>query len=215
MTMSDNTNSQVQTNTALTMQRWGGLASFLLAIAFIVAPLIYLFGNLRDAFGALSYSVADTLYGPVWGASLITAVFALRERIGGLAQRRMSLALIAAVLAAGAMVLVACIRAANRHYHLIHPDLHLEENATVLIVWATIVAGVTAAGWHFLGWSLVLIGSAGWTSGLPRALCILYLAGGISSLFVYLFPQSEGTAAIFGAAWAVWQGILLWTIPKK
>jgi hypothetical protein len=153
--------------------------------------------------------VADTLYGPVWGASLITAVFALRERIGGLAQRRMSLALAAAVLAAGAMVLVACIRAANRHYHLIHPELHLEENAIVLIVWTTIVAGVTAAGWHFLGWSLVLIASAGWTSGLPRVLCVLYLVGGISSLFVYLFPQSEGTAATFGAAWAVWQGILL------
>jgi len=57
----------------------------------------------------------------VWAASLITAVRTLRERIGDRAQRRMSLALLAAGLAAGAMVLVACIRSANRHYHLQNP----------------------------------------------------------------------------------------------
>src|SRR5215510_6980930 len=134
---------------AQSTQKWGGLASFLLAVAFIVAPTIYLFGNLRDAMGAFSYSVADFLYGPVWAASLVTMVFALRERIGERAPRRMSLALLAAALAAGAMVAVACIRAANRHYHLIHPELHLENSSTVLIVWTTLVAGMTGVGWHF------------------------------------------------------------------
>ena len=102
------------------------ISSILLAVAFIVAPLIYLVGNLRDAMGPFSYAVADFLYGPVWAASLVTLVFTLRERIGERAPRRMSLALLAAVLAAGAMVAVACIRSANRHYHLIHPELHLE-----------------------------------------------------------------------------------------
>jgi hypothetical protein len=98
----------------------------------------------------------------------------------------MSLALLTAVLAAGAMVAVACIRAANRHYHLIHPELHLENSPTVLIVWTTLVAGVTGAGWHFLGWALVLVGSAGWTSRrLPRLLSALYLVAGTISLFVY------------------------------
>ena len=38
----------------------------------------------------------------------------------------MHMAQLVAVLAAGAFVLMTCIRAANRHYHLIHPDLHLE-----------------------------------------------------------------------------------------
>jgi len=194
----------------VTMQRWGGLASFLLVTAFIVAPLIYLFGDLRDAIGPFTYALADFLYGPIWAASLVTAVFALRERFGERAPRRMSLALLAAVLAAGAMVLVACIRSANRHYHLIHPELHLETSTTVLVVWTTIVAGVTGAGWHFLGWALVLIGSAGWTSGrLPRVLCELYLVGGIASLFVYVFPNLEGIAAFLGVVWGVWQGILL------
>lgn len=194
----------------MTLQKWGGLASFLLVVGFIVAPLIYLTGDLRHALGPFSYSLADFLYGPVWAASLVTAVYALRERIGEGASRRMSLALLAAVLAAGAMVLVACIRAANRHYHIIHPELHLESSTTVLVVWTTIVAGVTGAGWHFLGWALALIGSAGWTSGrLPRGLCGLYVVAGIASLFVYVFPDLEGFAAMFGVVWAVWQGILL------
>jgi hypothetical protein len=187
------------------------ISSILLAVAFIVAPLIYLFGNLRDAMGPLSYAVADFLYGPVWAASLVTLVFTLRERIGERAPRRMSLALLAAVLAAGAMIAVACIRSANRHYHLIHPELHLETSSTVLIVWTTLVAGVTGAGWHFLGWAMLLIGSAGWTSGqLPRVLSVLYLVGGTVSLFVYLLPDMEGLAGMLGIVVSIWQGLLLW-----
>ena len=187
------------------------ISALLLAVAFIVAPLIYLIGNLRDAMGSFSYALADFLYGPVWAASLVSLVFMLRERIGERAPRRMSLALLAAILAAGTMVLVACIRSANRHYHLIHPELHLENSQTVLIVWTTLVAGVTGAGWHFLGWALVLVGSAGWTSRrLPRLLSVLYLLGGTVSLFVYLLPEYEGLAGLLGVVVSIWQGILLW-----
>jgi hypothetical protein len=187
------------------------ISSILLVVAFIVAPLIYLMGNLRDALGPLTYDLADFLYGPVWAAGLVTIVFVLREHIGERAPRRMSLALFAAVLAAGAMVLVACIRSANRHYHLIHPELHLEESSTVLIVWTTLVAGVTGAGWHFLGWALLLVGSAGWTSGqLPRVLSVFYLVGGTVSLFVYRLPDMEGLAGMLGIVITIWQGLLLW-----
>lgn len=194
----------------MTVQRWGGLASFPLAAAFIIAPLIYLTGDLRSTIGPFAYALADFLYGPVWAAGLVTAVFALRERVGERASRRMSLALSAALLAAGAMVLVACIRSANRNYHLLHPELHLEMSTPVLVVWTTIVAGVTGAGWHFLGWALVLTGSAGWASGrLQRPLCALYLVGGIVALIVYVFPTLEGAAALLGVVWAVWQGVLL------
>ena len=196
---------------SLTTQKWGGLASFLLAVAVIIAPSIYLFGNLRDAMGPFAYSLADFLYGPVWAASLVTAVFALRERIGALASRRMSLALLAAVLAGGMMVAIACIRSANRHYHIIHPELHLENSTAVLVVWTTLVAGLTGAGWHFLGWALALVGSAGWTSRrLPRLLSVLYLVAGVASLFVYLLPDLEGNAVALGMVVAIWQGILLW-----
>jgi len=187
------------------------ISSILLAVTFIVAPLLYFTGNLRDALGPLSYDVADFLYGPVWAASLISVVFVLRERIGERAPRRMSLALQAAVLAAGLAVVVAFIRSANRHYHLLHPELHLESSGDVLVVWTTLVAGLTNAAWHFLGWTLVLIGSAGWTSRyLPRLLSALYLGAGVNSLFVYLFPGSEGNAALLSVVVIVWQGILLW-----
>ncbi len=166
---------------------------------------------MRDAFGAVTYDLADLLYGPVWAASLVTVVYTMREHIGERAPRRMSMALLAALLAAGAMVLVACIRSANRHYHIMHPELHLEDNSTVLMLWTTLVAGVAGAGWHFLGWALVLLGSAAWTSSrLPRLLCLLYLIGGIAALFVYLFPNLEGLAALLGIAWGIWQGIYLW-----
>ena len=187
------------------------ISSILLAVTFIIAPLIYLLGNLRAAMGPFSYDLADFLYGPVWGASLVTIVYVLREQIGARAPRRMSLALLSAVLSAGTAILVACIRSANRHYHLDHPELHLEASSTLLIVWTTLVAGVTAASWHFLGWALVLVGSAGWTSGrLPRLLSALYLVAGINSLFVYLLPQSSGNAAALCVVVSLWQGILLW-----
>jgi len=187
------------------------ISSILLAVALIVAPLIYLVGNLRDAMGPFAYAVADFLYGPVWAASLVTLVFTLRERIGERAPRRMSLALLAALLAAGAMIAVACIRSANRQYHLIHPELHLEDSSTILIVWTTLVAGVTGAAWHFLGWSLLLIGSAGWTSRqLPPPLTVLYLVGGVVSLFVYLLPDLEGLAGMLVIVISIWQGVLLW-----
>jgi hypothetical protein len=207
-TLRPDTNSKTS---AVTIQKWGGLASFLLAPAFIVPAFIYLTGNLRDANGPLAYDLADFLYGPVWAASLVTAVFALRERIGERAPRRMTLVLLAALLAAGAMVSVACIRSANRHYHLMHPELHLEGSTTVLVVWTTLVAGVTATGWHFLGWAYVLLGSASWTSRLlPRGLSVLYLVGGTLSLFVYLLPEIEGSIVVLGVVASIWQGILLW-----
>jgi hypothetical protein len=214
--MTEDMNFKVRTdteamNSSLTVQRWGGLASFLLAAAFVVAPTIYLVGNLRDTLGPLAYDLADFLYGPVWAASLVTAIFALRERLGEHAPRRTSLALLAAAFAAAAMISVAFIRSANRHYHLRHPELNLEENTAVLVVWTTLVAGLSATGWHFLGWSLVMVGSAGWTSGrLPRILSGLYLIGGIISIVVYLSPDMEGTASVLGVVMSIWQGLLLW-----
>jgi hypothetical protein len=86
--------NNIPANPDSTAMKWGGFASFLMAVTFIVAPLIYLTGNLRDAMGPLAYDLADFLYGPVWSASLVTAVFTLRERLGEYAPRRMSLALL-------------------------------------------------------------------------------------------------------------------------
>ena len=179
----------------IAIQRWGGLASFVMGAVYIIPSLIYLMGDLRAAYGLLSYDLADFLYGPVWAVSLITVVMALRERIADRAQRRMSLALITAVVTAGVMVAVALIRSANRHYHLSHPELNLEMSTQVLVVWTTILAGVTAAAWHFLGWTMLLIGSSGWTTRhLPRGLSLFYIVVGIASFCVYLLPENESPA---------------------
>ncbi len=194
-----------------TVEQWGALACFVWPAALIPAVLIYLMGDLRSTLGPLAYSLADFLYGPVGAACLVVAIFALRERLNDHAPRRMSAALLAGFLAAGAMLLVACMRAANRQYHLLHPELHLESAESVLVVWATLVAGVSAAGWHFWGWALALIGSAGWSSGrLPRGLCILSWLAGLAALFVYALPDLEAAAGAPGIAWALWQGALLW-----
>ena len=195
----------------MTISKWGGVASFLLAVSFVIAPAIYLAGNLRDTFGAFTYDLADFLYGPVVSASLITVVYVLRERIGESAFRRMDLALLAAVLSAVGMAAVAFIRASNRHYHLTHPELNLENSTTVLIVWATLVAGMNAIGFHFLGWTFVLLGSASWTSRIfPRLLTVLYFLAGVSSLFVYLFSELEGFVLLLGMIIGIWQGVLFW-----
>jgi len=183
---------------------------FLLAVAIVTSGLIYLSGNLRDTFGPVVYSLADLFYGPVLAVSLITAVYALQERIGEAAPRRMNLALIASIAAACAFVVVASIRSANRYYHLTHPDLHLESSTTVLIVWATQVAGAIGAALHFQGWALVLVGSAGWTTNrLPRTLSVLYLLTGAMSLLVLLLPQMEANALAFMVILSIWQGFLL------
>lgn len=195
----------------MTTQRWGGVASFVLAVAYVVPGLIYLFGDLRTAIGPFTYNIGDFLYGPVWAISLITSVVALRERLDEHAPRRMHVALLAAVLAAGAMVAVASIRSANRHYHITHPDLHLEGSTTVLVVWTTLVAAMSGAGFHFVGWLYGLLGWVGWTSHrLHRGLIVLYGLAALSALFVYVRPAWEGNAMVFGFAASIWQGIVLW-----
>ncbi len=199
-----------------TIQKWGGIASFLIPIALVVAHWIYLAGNLRDAIGPFTYSLADFLYGPVFAASLVTAVYALRERIGERAPRLMTLALLIALAAACAFVAVASIRSANRYYHLVHPELRLESSTTILIIWTTLVAGIIGAAWHILGWAFLLIGVAGWTSRrLPRLLSALYLVGGAISLFVFVLPGLEGNALVATLVISVWQGILMLKVEPE
>jgi hypothetical protein len=192
------------------LQKIGSFASFLLPVALVASGLIYLTGNLREAFGPMSYSTADLLAGPVLGASFVTTILALRERIGTKASGRMDLALMIAVLAVGFMVAVALIRSANRGYHINHPELQLESSMSVMVAWTTLVAGLTSTGWHFIGWALLLTGWAGWSSErLPRLLSGLYLAAGVVSLFVFWLPDAEGTAGFLLIVLSVWTGILL------
>ncbi len=193
------------------LQQWGGFACLLMAVALPVAHWIYLTGNLRAAGGRLVYALADLLYGPLWGAGLVVAVLALQGRIGARAPRPMGLALPVALIAAGAMVCVAAIRSVNRQYLLAHPELSDELSSTLLTAWSTIVAGMSATGWHFFGWALLLIGSAAWASrSLPRGLAGLYLVTGGAALVVLLLPDLEGGVVALSVALNLWQGLVLW-----
>ena len=65
----------------MTINKWGGLASFFLSVSFVVAPLIYLTGNLGDALGIFAYNLADFLYGPILSASLKQLIATVEIRI--------------------------------------------------------------------------------------------------------------------------------------
>jgi hypothetical protein len=122
----------------------------------------------------------------------------------------MNLALLATFAAACAFVVVACIRSSNRHYHLLHPELHLESSELVLTIWGAQVAGAIGAAFHFLGWAFMLIGSAGLSSRrLPRILSILYLLAGAVCLFVFLLPGLEAHAMALTVIVSIWQGFVL------
>ncbi|HRE28786.1 MAG TPA: hypothetical protein PK954_19235 [Anaerolineales bacterium] len=190
--------------------KWGGIASLVLIAAYIAPAFIYLTGDLRSALGPWTYNVADFLYGPIAAASLIVSFSAIRSRIGGNASQRLSWATSAAWVAAAAWVGVACLRSANRSYHLAHPDLQLEHSITVLTVWGTQIAGVIGAGWHFWGWAHVLLGAAGWTTRrIPRALSALYIAAGVPAWFVYVAPDFEGGVVLLGVVVSAWQALYL------
>lgn len=194
-----------------TPQKWGALAFFLLPVILIAARLIYLVGDLRSTFGALGYSLADFLYGPLSAVVLMLAILALRQFLDKQSPQWMSLAFLTALLAAAAMICVALIRASNRHYHLTHPELALEESVEILVVWTTLIAGIESTGWHFLGWSLLLVGAAGWGSQvMPHLLSFLYWVSGVAALFVYLQSEMEGLAMMLILFLSLWQGILLW-----
>jgi hypothetical protein len=109
------------------------------------------------------------------------------------------------------MVCVAAIRSVNRQYLLAHPELSDELSSTLLTAWSTIVAGMSATGWHFFGWALLLIGSAAWaTHSLPRGLAGLYLVTGGAALVVLLLPDLEGGVVALSVALNLWQGLVLW-----
>lgn len=196
----------------MTIQRWGGLASFLLAPALVVPQWIYLTGNLRAAGGPQAYALADFLAGPACAACMVVALVALRERLAEHAPRRMGLALLIGTLGAALLVAAALFRSANRSSLSADPALPDALAATLLTAWGTIVAGVIATGWHGLGWALLLAGWAGWASRrLPRALSGLYLAAGALALFGYLLPELEPGAALLGLVVSLWQGVVLWS----
>ncbi len=200
----------------MTLPKLAAIASFLLPVAWIAPFLIYLSANLETPLGPVIYGLADALYGPIWAVCMVIVFRALQAQFGESAPLRSSLAMSTTWLAVAAMVCVACIRSANRQYHLAHPALQLENSAVVLSVWATLVAGVTGAGWHFLGWSFLLLAWEGWTTRrIPRVLSMVSGVTGVVSLVVYSFPELEGSAMLCGIVASVGLGLHFWRTAAR
>jgi hypothetical protein len=200
----------------MTTQKWGAIASFILAATFIAAPVLNLAGPVEPAM--LSYhDLADFLFGPLWAASLIMSVFALREQVGEHAPRRMTAALLASTLSGVMVVAAAIFRSTNRHYLGWHPEMDPTLSHTIFVAWITVVQGLISTGYHFLGWALLLLGSVGWTTRqFPRLLNVLYLVGGMVALFSYTVPGNlEGNVVLVGLIWSIWQGIFLWRADSR
>jgi hypothetical protein len=195
--------------------KWISTAPFSLAAAYLVSRLIYLTGDYRAALGPAAYALADFFYGPLFAAGLVITIWSLHERFEDQAPRRVRLAEGLTLLAAMLFLLTASLRAANRQYHLVHPELELENSIPVPVTWTTLVAGVAGAGWHLLGWALALLGWAGWsTAGLPRAFCGISLLTAAAALFVYALPNLEDAAGGFFVIWVVWAGVLMIARPR-
>jgi hypothetical protein len=211
----------------MTAQKWGSIASFLQAAIFLIAPVIYLvivpaatglagpdFADpfkLRFVLANPAFDWGDFVFGPLWAASLVVILMALQEHLGDAAPRRMRLAMIASCLSAALFVGASTVQTVGRHYISSHPELDAAVYEGTFRALSMVVPGLTSGGRHFLGWTLLLLGSIGWTTRrLPRILCIVYFVGALPALFAYLNPGLGELVLLPGVAWNIWQGILLW-----
>lgn len=206
----------------MTFQKWGALASFVVAATFFASPLIVvIYLTTPYPSGRVWYQFSDFLSGPLWAASLMMVVFALRERVGERAPRRMSIVLLAATLSTGLLICAAIIRSVHRDFQYFNPT-RMDETSLLLILntLSVVVPAVVAAGRHFLGWMLLALASVGWTTlQLPRGMSALFAISGVLSLLAYLwavYPEQPADV-LNGLAWLmfaipmIWLGIMLWT----
>lgn len=211
----------------MTIQKWGSIASFVQAAIFLIAPVIYfvfipaatgLAGpdfadpfKLRPVLAHPAFDWGDFVFGPLWAASLVIVLMALHEQLESAAPRRMRLALIAGSLSAALFVGASTVQTVGRHYISLHPQMDAAVFEGAFHALSMVVPGLTSGGRHFLGWSLILLGSAGWTTRkLPRGLCIVYFVGALPALFAYLNPGIGEIVLLPGVIWNIWQGMLLW-----
>lgn len=211
----------------MTIQKWGTIASLIQATIFLLAPVIYLvlipaatglagpdFADpfkLRPVLAHPAFDWGDFVFGPVWAVSLVITIIALYEHLANAAPRRMRLALIASCLSAALFVGASTVQTVGRHYISIHPEIDAVVYESIFRALSMVVPGLTSGGRHFLGWTLLLLGSAGWTTRkLPRGLCIVYFVGALPALFAYLNPGIGEIVLLPGVIWNIWQGILLW-----
>lgn len=190
---------------SVTIKKLGGIASFLQAIIFFITPVVYfvivpaatgLTGSdfsdpfkLRSVLANPVFDLGDFLLGPLWAASLVISLLAMRDYFDDTAPRLMQMAIITSSLSAVLFVAGGIVQTTGRHYISMHPELAANVFESVFRSLSMVVPGLTSSGWHFLGWTLILLGMSGWTTNkLPRTLCVIYFVGALLALFAYLSP---------------------------
>ena len=211
----------------MTTKKLGSIASFVQAVIFLMTPVIYfvivpaatgLTGSdfsdpfkLRSVLANPVFDFGDFLLGPLWAASLVISLVAMREYFNDAAPRQMQLAVIFSSLSAALFVAGGIVQTTGRHYISTNPELTANVFESIFRSLSMVVPGLTSSGRHFLGWTLILLGMTGWrTSKLPRTLCIIYFIGALLALFAYLSPGIGELILLPGIIWNIWQGIILW-----
>lgn len=214
-------------NDSISIQKSGSIASLVQAVIFLIAPVVYLVvipaatgltaANFSDPFKLRSvlanpaFDFGDFLFGPLWAASLVLSLLGMREYFGDVAPRQMHLLLIVGSLSAALFAAGGIVQTIGRHYISMNPELNASVYESIFRALSMVVPGLTSSGRHFLGWTLILLGTAGWsTRRLPRTLCIIYFVGAVLGLFAYFSPGIGELILLPGLIWNIWQGILLW-----
>lgn len=211
----------------LSVQKAGGLASFVQAAIYVSILVIYLVAipaatglsaeeftdphALRPVLTNPVFDIADFLFGPIWALAGIIAALGLRDRLHEAAPNRTLLMLIGFVAAGALFTAGGVVQHMGRHIVSRTP---IDDPATYEAIFrahSLVVPGLTASGRVMLGIGLVPLGWAGLATGkLPRVLCWIYLVGGLLSFFAYLIGGIGELVAILGIVWNIWQGIVLW-----
>src|SRR5690242_12848098 len=113
------------------IQKWGGLASFVQAGIFLIAPVIYLVAlpaatglpldgfadphQLRPVLANPVFDLGDILFGPLWAIATIVAAFGLRDRMKEGAPNRMLMTVLFAGMSGALFIGGATVQTIGRH----------------------------------------------------------------------------------------------------
>jgi hypothetical protein len=211
----------------LNIQKWGGLASFVQAAIFLIAPVIYLVAlpaatglppeafsdphQLRPVLANPVFDFGDILFGPLWAIATIVAAFGLRDRMKEGAPTRMLMAVLFAGMSGALFIGGSTVQTIGRHSMARMIELDADMFEAIFRTISIVVPGLTSGGRLALGCFLLVTAWAGLgTRQIPRLLSILYIIGGIPLLMAFRFPFLGEPVLLVGAIWNIWQGIVLW-----
>jgi hypothetical protein len=207
------------------LQKFGGVAAFFMAIAHLIGIAIFLvvlnYTGISDPAQKVALNVdkqaiifsTNLLMYVFFGFALITLVLSLYDRLKSGALALMQVAAVIGIIWAGSLIASGMV--ANAGLSMIVPLYH-QDAAQAALTWQSIEAvtgGLGNANGEILGGTMTLLLSlAGLrTKGLPKVMNILGLVVGAIGILT-IFPVLNSFVGIFGIGqivWFVWLGIVL------